>query len=282
MSVIFNTPLEQIVKNRTSIRTYTNEPISQDIKDKINKYINQLSGPFSAKTRVKLLESDLATDDVKLGTYGIIKGAKSYLGVAVEKGDLDLEQLGYEFEKLVLYVTSLGLGTCWLGGTFNKGEFSKAMETTENEIFPIVSPVGHATDKRRLLDSFMRFAAKSKQRKDWNELFFTEDFSTPLAEADSKDYTFALEMLRLAPSASNKQPWRVVKQGNIYHFYELKAEGYSDRFNYDIQRIDMGIGLCHFHLSVIEKDLKGEFKKLSPVVNNIPSNAHYTISWVCE
>lgn len=282
MSVIFNSPLDQIVKSRTSIRTYTKESLSQDIKSKINTYINELSGPFSPKVTIKLLESDTASKDVKLGTYGIIKGASNYLGGAVEKGDLDLEELGYEFEKLVLYVTSLDLGTCWLGGTFNRGEFAKVMCIKGNEIFPIVSPLGHGTDKRRLLDSFMRFAAKSKQRKEWSELFFNGDFSIPLKEEDCKDYAFALEMVRLAPSASNKQPWRVVKEGNTYHFYELKAEGYSDRFSYDIQRLDVGIGLCHFHLSAIEKNLKGDFKKLSPTIKNIPNNAHYIISWICE
>ena len=35
-------------------------------------------------------------------------------------------------------------------------------------------------------------------------------FAEPLTEEEAGDYQFPLEMLRLAPSAVNKQPWRVV------------------------------------------------------------------------
>lgn len=65
--------------------------------------------------------------DLKLGTYGVIKGANHFLIAACENDDLSLMALGYTFEKLVLYCTSLCLGTVWLGGTFNKGEFAKAI-----------------------------------------------------------------------------------------------------------------------------------------------------------
>ena len=62
--------------------------------------------------------------------------------------------------------------------------------------------------------------------------------NTPMKEA--------LEMVRWAPSAVNKQPWRVVMDGKHAHFYEKKSKGYVDATGWDLQKVDIGITLCHF------------------------------------
>ena len=62
--------------------------------------------------------------------------------------------------------------------------------------------------------------------------------NTPMKEA--------LEMVRWAPSAVNKQPWRVVMDGKHAHFYEKKSKGYVDATGWDLQRVDIGIALYHF------------------------------------
>ncbi|MFA9377832.1 MAG: nitroreductase family protein [Lachnotalea sp.] len=120
----------------------------------------------------------------KLGTYGVIKGSQNYIGATVAKKKLAMEALGYEFEKLILYLTSLNIGTCWLGGTFNRGSFANALEVNANEIFPIVSPFGYAASKRRLADALVRKIAKSDQREPWNKLFFSKNFDTILEKKD--------------------------------------------------------------------------------------------------
>ena len=280
MDTIFNTALDNVVKTRTSVRTYDKQQLTSAVKDQLTQYMHSLSGPFTPKVTFKLLENDQKHNAGKLGTYGVIKGASAYIGASIQKDEpFALETLGYTFEKLVLYAASLGLGTCWLGGTFKKGAFAEAMGVKEDVLFPIVSPVGYPLAKGHLMGSFIRFAAKSNQRKAWNELFFDGTFSAPLSTASAGKYEFLLEMVRLAPSASNKQPWRIIKEGNTYHFYELKTPGYSDRLGYDIQKIDIGIALCHFHLAALEKHLQGEFKHLSPSFSDKPTEAHYIISW---
>ena len=272
--------IEETVKTRYSTRTYTDQPISDETREKINNYINTLSNPFSVKVSFRLLESNNSENSEKLGTYGVIKGSNNYIGATVENCELALEALGYEFEKLILYLTSLGLGTCWLGGTFNRSSFKNAFEVKENEIFPAISPFGYPSSKKRIADSLVRIVAKSDQRKPWSELFYNKKFSDPLAFEDVDAYAFPLEMVRLAPSASNKQPWRIVKDGRTYHFYELQAKGYSTRFGYDIQKVDIGIAACHFHLAALEKDLKGEFKKLQTPTLDMPEQTEYIFSWV--
>jgi len=282
MKTVFDSPIEEIVKRRISVRNYVAQPLANEIKDKINEYIGRLSSPFAAQVTIKLFEAKTALNPAKLGTYGVIKGATEYIGATVKNEEFALEALGYEFQKLILYITSLGLGTCWLGGTFKKGEFAKAMSVKNDEIFPVISPLGFASDKRSFADTFIRFMAQSHSRKQWDKLFFNKDFATPLSNSDAGVYSDSLEMLRLAPSASNKQPWRIIKDGNNWHFYECKSPGYSNVLGYDIQRIDMGIAACHFHLAAIEKRLSGEFKKLPASVVAVPKSVFYNYSWVSE
>ncbi|MDF2889186.1 MAG: nfs, partial [Lacrimispora sp.] len=174
---------------------------------------------------------------------------------------------------------ALGYGTCWLGGTFDKSAFSHAMDLKKGDLFPVITPLGYPADKRRAMESVMRWAAKSDQRKDGNELFFKDDFSTPLTKSDAGDFAFALEMTRLAPSAVNKQPWRVVKSQDAYHFYEAKTikEG---KHPVDLQRVDVGIAACHFGLSAAEKKLPGAFKKLPVPDIKTSSETKYLFSWV--
>ncbi len=271
-------PVEKTIKTRSSIRTFEEKPLDVKVIQQIKNYIAALSNPFSVEVKLQLLET--ASSNEKLGTYGVIKGARDYIGATVSEADLNLEAVGYSFEKLILYLANLGIGTCWLGGTFNRNQFSNALEVKANELFPAISPIGYPLEKKRLADTLIRKIAKSDQRKSWNELFFLKDFSVPLTQEEAKEFAFPLEMVRLGPSASNKQPWRIVKANDGFHFYEAKALGYSDKLSLDIQRVDIGIAACHFHVAALEKGLPGKFEKLSDPGIIPPADNHYIFSYV--
>lgn len=269
MSTIFNKPINEVIKLRHSVRNYDDKYLSQDIIDKIENYISDIDNPFGSKVRVKLIKKDNSNKEIKLGTYGVVKGAKYYLAVACEKGDFDLEGLGYVFEHVILYCTSLGLGTVWMGGTFSKSSFAKAMDLKENEKIVIVSPLGYEGGKKSLLASIM--GNNNKRRKSYEEVFFNNDFSNPLSKEAAGNYAEILEMVRIAPSAINKQPWRILKRGNEINFYK---DGIIE-----MNKIDMGIALCHFHLMAKECGLNGNFKVID---SKVDTKYKYVISWISE
>ena len=66
-------------------------------------------------------------------------------------------------------------------------------------------------------------------------------------------------MVRWAPSAVNKQPWRVVVKENSAHFYLKKNKGFVSDAVGNMQKIDMGIALCHFDLAAKRSGLKIRF-----------------------
>lgn len=270
--------VENAVRMRYSVRTFDKKPVEKEVKEKIVVYAEGLQNPLGPKIKIQFIEKDIAPNGEKLGTYGIIKGAELYLGVTVPKEEYALEALGYDFEQLVLYTTSLGLGTCWLGGTFNRSAFVSAMQIGEKEMFPILSPLGYPAQKKSITEQLMRKTVKADGRLEWKELFFKDGFETQLSSEEAGEYRFPLEMVRLAPSAVNKQPWRVVVADHGVHFFEkhsLKVEVGS----VDMQRIDVGIAICHFHLALLENNKKGHFERINQKFK-VPDNMTYITSWI--
>ena len=279
----FNRPIMEIIKNRCSVRSYSKNRISEETKKKLMKYANSIKGPFYSKVRLEFIDSYdiLQKSEGKIGTYGIIKDAQHFIVSIVKDEENNLMQLGYILEKLILYATSLGLGTCWMGGTFKRSDFAKFVHLGEGETLPIVTPIGYPQEKRSVVDNFMRYAAGSNQRKSWKELFYDESIIVPLELDDSNEYAEALEAVRLAPSASNKQPWIIIKKNDTYSFYLKQNKRYAEGLGFNIQEIDMGIAMCHFEMVLQEKGIKG-FWRVENLQEENPNfeGLTYCVSWI--
>ena len=270
---IFNKPINEIIKSRHSVRTYENNELPKDVLNKVKTYIDEINnskGIFGNKIRINLIEKNDKNKEIKLGTYGVIKGANYYLTAAYDKSDgKGLYDIGYLLEKVVLYCTDLGLGTVWLGGTFNKSKFAEVINLKDNESLSIVCPFGIEADKKTLVAKM--FGVNTNKRKDFTSLFFKDNFDTTLSYEETGEYGEVLENIRLAPSALNKQPWRIVKEDKNLHIY---SDG-----KIDINKVDIGIALCHLELTASEKGLNGKFEILKDKVSD---KFEYVISWIDE
>jgi hypothetical protein len=81
-------------------------------------------------------------------------------------------------ECIVLYATQLGLGTCWLGGTFSRSSFSSKADLQPGEILPAVVSFGYPAEKSQ--SHPIRALARSDRRLPWDELFFQHSVEIPL------------------------------------------------------------------------------------------------------
>jgi hypothetical protein len=196
-----------------------------------------------------------------MGTYGVIKGARLYILGAVSGGKGAMEDLGYCLEKIILGATALGLGTCWLGGTFKRGSFAARMELAGDELLPAITPVGYPAVEKSVTERMMRFGAGSNRRKSWPELFFKSDGITALTESECGLFSDAYEAVRIGPSASNKQPWRLIlDQQGATHLYLKENKIYNRMMGkVRLQLVDMGIALCHFEVVARELKLPGSW-----------------------
>lgn len=189
-------------------------------------------------------------------------------------------------EQAVLFATDLGLGTCWLGGTFTKSGFAGKIAATKEETVPAVIAVGYGLAADGAGDG-VRGLAGGHRRLPAEQLFFEREFGRPLAPERSGGYAEPLEMVRLAPSASNKQPWRIIRDGRFWHFYLRRTKGYgkgSLTFRLlglaDLQRVDMGIAMCHFELTARELGLAGRWVADEPAIARpAGESVEYIVSW---
>ncbi len=150
---------------------------------------------------------------------------------------------------------------------------------------PAISPLGSVTPKRSVTDSLIRWSAGSRNRRPWDELFFDRDLNTALTESAAGRYREPLEMLRLAPSASNQQPWRVVKEPSkdILHLYLRRSLGYDKLVKaVDLQRLDMGIAMSHFELTARKVGLHGRWEHRTSPLGQPPERTDYVGSWIGE
>lgn len=277
-----------LIRRRYSCRSYQDVPIPAAKRAALAAFMaDHCVGPFGNAARLELIAAT-ADDQAALkglGTYGFIKGATGYIAGAVKAAaPMALEDFGYVGEQAVLYATHLDLGTVWLGGTFTKSRFAQAMELVEDESLPAVVATGLAAERPRLLDALIRRGAGADQRLPWAELFFDGELGAPLTREAAGAYATPLEMVRLGPSASNKQPWRILKDGAIWHLYLQRSGRYRRRNALagvaDMQRIDVGIAMCHFALACDELGLDGCWAKEAASASQVADDSLiYTASW---
>jgi len=243
-------------------------------------------GPFGSQARFAVVAASPGDRQAlkKLGTYGFIKGATGFLVGAVPRGTRDCEDYGFLLEQAVLRATDLGLGTCWLGGTFTKSSFAARLGGLErDEIMPAVVSLGYPAD-----DGAGRIGEREagSRRLPASSLFFQERMGEPLDLQATGDYASVLEGVRMAPSATNKQPWRIVRRGDDWHFYVQRNKGYgkgSALFTVlrlaDLQRVDLGIAMCHFELAARELGPTGTWAVDEPDLGTLGRGVEYTATW---
>ncbi len=262
--------ITDIVRERKSVRSYSGVPLDRGHIDGIKEYVSGLPQPLGGRARVETVSRDIGSAAVKLGTYGMISGASDFLVLIYEDGPMAAENAGYLFEQVILYCTGEGLGTCWLGGTFKKSDFAANVEVADNEVLRIVSPVGYPASGNGLRDRIIRAGVGSDRRKPFRELFFDRVSGKPLERGGP--YDTALEMVRLAPSANNSQPWRILIDEAAVHFCFLQKSRFTD--------IDMGIAMSHFELSCREEGIAGKYEISANVT--VPAGMKYLASWLPE
>jgi len=241
--------LHDAVYKRISTRTYEQKQLTYDdiviIKSILVNY-SKKNGPFAHSFDFALTINDSQdTNGTKIGTYGLLKNVPAFIGGVCENSLESIIDFGYVFEHILLELTAQEFGTCWLGGTFKRKDYRKALK--DNQIIPAISPVGYRASKRSIMDRMLRSTAQSDNRLLYSDLFLDGNLN-PLHPEFDKNIMDCLNMVRKGPSASNKQPWRMIVDVDqkAYHLYIARTPHYAKPLKYDIQALDIGIALAHF------------------------------------
>jgi nitroreductase len=272
--------LVQIIRDRHSVRAYSGEAIpAAAFTELVAACASLARGPLGTECRILLLENVWS-----------VWGTRFFLAGAARTGPHALVDLGRLLEEVVLRASGLSLGTCWIGLGFPRKAFAEALSLAPEEVLPAVIAVGLPSGRKTAYGLAARLATGASRRKPWSELFFDGDFRTPLPEPAGQPadpYALALEMVRLAPSAQNREPWRVVREGPLqqprFHFFRQKPAGLlSSRPDWLL--LDIGIAMAHFELTLLEAGVRGRWSAAaaSGARGGRPPRTEYVASWLPE
>ncbi len=250
------------IMQRGSVRTYDDMDVKEEHKARMHSLLekaNSERGPFGTSYRIQDLPMETSAEKaVKVGTYGVIKGQKGFLVGICDLSRESLIDLGKALQEMVLELTSMGIGTCWLGGTFKRSDLAGPIDLNERENIAVLISYGYPAKRKRLVEGLMKAAAGSKNRKEPGELFFSEGFS-PLEEEMPSYLENLLEAVRLAPSAMNKQPWRVIVADDEL-LLNLQRPTKTDGRAMNMKYLDMGIAMAHLETASRLNELVSEWE----------------------
>lgn len=227
--------LYQTIFKRKSIRKYDQAKLSAAELEAIESFIKEAE-PLDPE--IKFETQIVNADQVK--SLMPIKAPHYLQFFSEEKGDY-LLNAGFILQQLDLYLAANNLGSCWFGMAKPKKEI-----IAESDLEYLITLVFGKAAEANYRDSIEDFDRKT------------------LSEIKEGDQHYdLLEAARLAPSATNGQPWYFKTEKKKIHLFQNQPNFIKKFFYEKMNRIDMGITLAHLWLAAVEHDYNFSFKKYS-------------------
>ena len=210
--------IAHMIPRRRSVRAYRAETIDASAMEGLRAFMEGLVPLIpGAKVEARIIPTDHGNFLQKWKT-------PHFIAIFSDGSDDGLMNVGFMFQQVDLYAQSVGLGTCWVG----LGNLTAEEPFPEGMKLAVMMAVG-------IPEGVPERTPADFNRKPMRDL------------TDRPDDR--LEPLRLAPSATNSQPWFVTHDGDTLHIWREELGRIKQRTHGRMNKIDMGIGLCHLYLT---------------------------------
>lgn len=207
--------LREAALRRHSVRRYEDRPLEPDAVRMIRDEISRCNA--EGLLRFRLLED-------AGGAFGGIlsrgfSNVRCCVALVKRKGDAD-EKVGYYGERIVLLAQSIGLRTCWVGGTCSKRKLGLQLKEDEKLVCVITVGYGAEDGREHTSKAMGRLCSCPDGMPEWFER--------------------GMELVMLAPSAVNQQKFLFVLDPDD----TVRTDAGVGAFT----RVDLGIARLHFEL----------------------------------
>lgn len=235
--------LYRAVKRRRSIRNYPNEVLSKEKFEKIRQLLETppvFQEEFSIGSRV-IRDGHAFQGSLSgiIADYGKVE-APHYLVLTTGDRPGSYVEIGYRYEFVVLALTAMGIGTCWIGKGFTDDELKGYVDLPPGQSCRALIAFGPVPEKELGI-------IEEPKRKEL-DTFLVDDGTSELDEDTIK----IIDALRRAPSSINSQPWRVLVREGLLHLYIKSRTFITKKLLTSLSlmnRIDAGIGLSHLEVA---------------------------------
>ncbi len=223
--------IEQL-KERHSVRSFIDSPLPDSTRDTIKAMLTMINTHEAGMH----FEAFFDNDDPFRGfarSYGFFKNPKNYIAAVVDMSFPDpYERAGYCAEQVVLNMVSMGLGTCFVGGTFDSKHTGVNLRVDRKILFVILFGYEDKQIKRPVQGFFMKMMKRNNIAAEKFFVGTAEELARARELCPKLDE--CLMALDCSPSSLNKRPARLrLKDDKLDVFLPDKKD--------DKQFIDLGI-----------------------------------------
>lgn len=223
------------IEMRKSRRSFLKTKISEDNLNTLNNLIKKYNDESGLS--IQIIEDGSSFFDDAKKSYGLFKHVRTVIAFVGDSTDKDmLEKVGYYGEMLVLEATKLRLGTCWVGGSFNRS--SSKIKLGLHQQLTCVIPIGNideASFKEKVIKNVI-----SRKTRDL-EYFYTSNRDVP------SWFLAGIKAVQKAPSGMNAQPI-------LFKYHNGEVRVYiSPKSDYRFKNVDLGIAKLHFEIGAVGK-----------------------------
>lgn len=239
-----------IIFKRKSIRKYDLEPLAEKTMEYILAYINKVK-PMHENIKIKM---KIVTKESTKGLFPI--KAPYYILISSEKKEGYLTNAGFMIQQVDLFLSANGLGSCWVGMAQPKKEIVN--DSKLEYVIALAFGKPAETLYRENISEFKRKAIEE------------------IRDTNQKDEI--IELARLAPSATNSQPWFFKIDNNKIDVFCVKSNFIKALIYKKMNQIDIGIAICHLWIAEkhFGKDLSYIFDREAE--ENSPEGYYYITS----
>ena len=225
----------EAVERRISCRSYADKEVETEILDNLRQYIEsinqesgchfQLYGPRG--------EEETAIDVTPSVFVGPVY---HYIACVGPNNIIGSEKIGYYGEKLVLYATQLGLGTCWVVSNYKRETLR--YKAGSQELLLGVITLGYAMRRTPTRQWLIRANFRQKDKTP-EQLIVSDTDEIPDWIADG------VKCVIIGPSGANMMPFIFEwKKGALSAYMDIHMLGKTIPF----QIINLGIAKLHFEI----------------------------------
>ena len=207
----------QAMKNRHSVRQYTDKPIDPQVLQALQAEIDFCNK--QAQLHIQLVTNEPKAFDSFMAHYGKFSGVTNYIALIGKKSAKLDELCGYYGEHLVLKAQQLGLNTCWVAMSYKK--IPDAFSVEKDEKLTVVIALGYGKNQG--------VAHKSKSAQAVSNI----------SDSSPEWFKSGIEAALLAPTAMNQQRFTLT--------YENGKVSAAARLGF-YTKLDLGIVKYHFEL----------------------------------
>lgn len=209
--------LLEAIKSRHSVRSYTDRKIEGETLDQLKKFIDECNSNSGLHIQLCINEPDAFTGF--MARYGKFKNACNYIALVGKKDDQLEEKAGYYGEMIALKAQQLGLNTCWVAASYNKGKSIAEVKPGEKLLMVLTVGYGESNGVSHTNKPIEKLYSVNGNMPDW--------------------FQKGMEAAQLAPTAMNQQKFKFTLNGNT-----VEA---SAGFGF-YTKTDLGIAKCHFEI----------------------------------